>query len=255
MKKEIIDKYKEATFKVYKEEGLLCLSDNNYNWNGINVLECPYNPNYNEEKFVHMINLQDILKCSEDLKYFTGQLFLYHDFINNPLSEIISPSEDEAISTYFQNYYDRRYSMFITCCFEKTYNFWDRIGDRIASFFPDLLRIHQVDFIRIIDKIESTQNINTESFNWLLDFKNNEYQTMNRYRKDMVHYYQYEANYRFQHAMNCTDFDRLNELWQEKSEFPEFFKRHLQLAIEGYCKMFEFLKDQMEQYPSLYKRH
>lgn len=250
MKKEIIDSYLEESSKVYEKEGLLCLSDNNYEWQGVNVLNCPNNPNYKEEKFEHFVNLQDILKCSEDLKFFTGQLFLYRDYINNPLEEILI-SDKEVISTYFQNYYDRRYCMYITCCFEKTYNFWDRIGDRIASFFPELLKIHQVDFSKIIDEVSKNKNVNSQNLDWLIEFKNNEYKTMNKYRKDMVHYYQYEAKYRFQHSRNNTDFGKLNELWKEKSEFPIFFKNHLELAIIGYFKMINFLEEQVKHNSSI----
>lgn len=246
MKKEIIDKYKEVTYAVYEEEGLQCLSDNDYIWCGINVLECPNNSNYNEEKFTHISNLNDILKCSEDLKYFTGQLFLYKDNINNPLEERLIITEDVLVSTYYQNYYDRIYSMYITCCFEKLYNFWDRIGDRIASFFPDLLDINKVYFSNIIDKIDKTKKIESDSFKWLKDFKNTEYSGMNNDRRNMVHYCQYEARYRDNHLKNCTDFVTLKEIWEEKKGFADFFKNHLQLAIEGYCKMVEFLKDQIE---------
>ena len=243
MRKEIIDKYGEESFKVCKEHDLVALSDNKYQWHGINVLECPNNPSYSQEKFQHMINLQDILKCSEDLKFFTGQLFMYRDYINNPLKEVTSLFGDDLISTYFQNFYDRRYSMYVTCCFEKAYNFWDRIGDRLASFYPELLKIREVDFYRIIDKIDNTKTVNSDNFKWLLEFRYTEYQELNRYRRDMVHYYQFEAKYRFEHAMNNSDFDKLKELWSEKSQFPEFFKKHLELAIKGHCKMIGFLKE------------
>ena len=241
MYKDIIDQYNKAIFEVYKKQGLVSLEDNGFKYKGINVLQCPINPDYNEPKFQPTINLWDIVSCNKDLKFFVGQLFLYRDLINNPLEELMPIENGKLISTYYQNLYDHRYCSFITCCFEKSYNFWDRIGDTIASFFPDLLKIHQVDFSRIIDQIK-TQQIEIEHFFWLLNFKENEYQELNRYRKDFVNYYQFESKYRYDHSMNLSDLIGLEKIWAEKYGFPEYFKKHLELSSEGYYQMFSFLE-------------
>lgn len=239
--KQLIDKYNEAITDIYKSQSLSSLGANNFTYKNINVLTCPSNPNYQEKKFNHLINLWDLINCSNDLMYFTSQLFLHHSLINNPLEEFTKFGNDEVLSLYHQNLYDRRYSIFITCCFEKCYNYWDRIGDRIASFFPELLKIHQVDFARIIDRLESS-GIDNENFQWLLNFKNNEYQQLNNHRKNLVHYSQYEANFRYEHAMSSTNTESLKRLWKEKSEFPEYFKSHLGFAVEGYYQMYKFLE-------------
>jgi hypothetical protein len=245
MTRKIIDDYNKAVYDIYKSKSLISLESNDFTYKDINILTCPHNPNYQEEKFNNIINLWDLINCCNDLMYFTSQLFLHQNLINNPLKELIFGNE-EVLSTYPQNIYDHRYSIFITCCFEKCYNYWDRIGDRIASFYPKLLKIEQVDFSRIIDRINSTGNEN-KNFQWLLNFKNNEYQQLNNHRKNLVHYSQYEANFRFKHTMNCTDFEYLNQLWKEKSEFPDYFKSHLELAVEGYYHMYKFLESIQEQ--------
>lgn len=241
MARKIIDDYNKAVSEVYKSKSLVSLESNDFTYKNINILTCPSNSNYQEEKFNHFINLWDLINCSNDLMYFTSQLFLHHNLINNPLEEFARFGNDKVLSLYHQNLYDRRYSISITCCFEKCYNYWDRIGDRIASFFPHLLKIRQVDFVRIIDKIESS-GIENENFQWLLHFKNNEYQELNNHRKNLVHYSQYEANFRYEHAMNSSDKESLKRLWKEKSEFPEYFKSHLSFAVEGYYQMYKFLE-------------
>jgi hypothetical protein len=170
---------------------------------------------------------------------------MYREYINNPITER-EFYNGKDVSTYFQNPDDRRYSMYITCCFEKSYNFWDRIGDRIASFFPELLKIREVDFVKIIDKLSGCK-IESDNFNWLLEFRNSEYKKLNEFRRNMVHYYQFEANYRFQHGENNTDFEKLNILWKEKSEFTVYFKNQLELEVIGYFKMVDFLNEVIVQ--------
>lgn len=246
MIKKIIDDYNKAVFDIYKSKSLSSLQSNDYTIRDVNILTCPHNPNYKEKKFNHFINLWDLINCSNDLMHFASQLFLYQNLINNPLKEFIEFGNEEVLSLYHQNLYDHRYSIFITCCFEKCYNYWDRIGDRIASFYPELLKIKDVDFGRIIERVNCL-GIQNENFQWLLNFKNNEYQQLNNHRKNLVHYSQYEANFRFEHMMKSTDIDNLKKLWKEKSEFPEYFKSHLEFAVEGYYQMYKFLESLPKQ--------
>jgi len=241
MIKKIIYDYNNAISDIYRSESLSSLESNNFTYKDINILTCPQNPNYQEKKFNHFINQWDLINCCNDLMYFTSQLFLHQNLINNPFEEFTEFGNGKVLSLYHQNLYDHRYSIFVTCCFEKCYNYWDRIGDRLASFYPKLLKIHQVDFSRIIDGINSL-GVENENFRWLLNFKNNEYQQLNNHRKNLVHYCQYEANYRYEHVMHCADIEYLKPLWKEKSEFPEYFKNHLELAVEGYYHMYKFLE-------------
>ena len=242
MGKIIIDKFYEELCKIYEKENLISLSNTGYNYKGYNVMDCPLNKNNSDKNFNHFINHWDIITCSDDLKYFTGQLFFYKPFINNPEKEVIMP---DKISTYFQNLEDKRYLMFVTCSFEKAYNYWDRIGDRIASFFPDLLKSHQVNFSKIIDEV-SKLDIESEDFMWLKGFKENQYKELNGVRKNMVHYYQYESKYRYDHTMNSSDLEKIKILWEEKISFPNYFKQHLNYALEGYIKMCLFLKEMIK---------
>ncbi len=241
MIRKILDDYNKEISKIYISESLVSLESNDFTVKDINILTCPSNPHYKEEKFNHFINLWDLINCSNDLMYFTSQLFLHKNLINNPLEEYTRIGNEEVLSLYYQNIYDRRYSIFITCCFEKCYNYWDRVGDRIASFFPDLMVIRSVDFVRIIDKVESL-GFENENFKWLLTFRNNEYKELNNHRRDLVHYSQYEANFRYEHAMNGTDTEYMKQLWKKKSEFPDYFKSHLEFAVEGYYHMYKFLE-------------
>lgn len=241
MSKSIIDNYNEELFAIYKQHELISLEDNNFTYKNINVMDCPKNSDYREPKFRPLINLWDIINCTKDLKFFVGQMYLHRPYINNPTVELDVIKEDQLFSVYFQNLYDRRYCSFVTCCYEKSYNFWDRIGDLLASFFPELLKINLVNFSKIVDELEK-QKIEDEHFDWILNFKKNEYKILNDCRKNLVHYHQYESKYRFDHSMNNTDLDIMYKLWNEKSSFPEYFKEHLHLAADGYYNVFKFLR-------------
>ncbi|MFT7057014.1 MAG: hypothetical protein ACJAR3_002660 [Roseivirga sp.] len=226
--------------------GLISLADNSYEVNGRNTLEIPSNNNYKEPAFNSFINHQDILKCSEDLKYITSELFYLHPGINNPIRET-RVINGKLHATYFQNAFDRRYSMLVSCAFEKAYNFWDRIGDRIASFYPDLLKVKQVDFVRIIDQISAKEEVDSLNFKWLVDFKDSDYKELNSIRRNVVHYSQVEANYRHELTIFSDDMDKVSDLYQTKSDYPKYFRIHLHKMTEGYFKMVDFLLERKSE--------
>jgi hypothetical protein len=137
--------------------------------------------------------------------------------------------------------YDHRYCTYASCCFEKAYNYWDRIGDLLYSFYPALIgNIRSVDFVKIVDKIYVLGERDVD-FIWLYDFKNNQYDELNNYRKNVVHYYQYESTYRDEHITNCAKLDIIEQLWTEKKGLPEYFKNHLDLANDGCVRAYSYL--------------
>ena len=81
-RKEIIEIYNQELVEIYNQLDLQSLEDNDFSLREINVLTCPSNAGYLEERFHPTINLWDIINCNKDLKFFTGQLFLHQEFIN-----------------------------------------------------------------------------------------------------------------------------------------------------------------------------
>lgn len=226
--------------QIYQSNGLRCLSDNEYDYDGVNTFKVP-DSGFQDPLWSSYKNLRDIINCNQDLMYFTGNLFLYVPFINNPLSDVDTKTFDFPVSHYHQNWYDHRYCAFVSCCFEKAYNYWDRIGDLLYSFFPSLLSsIRVVDFARIVDALANMGEKDGD-FTWLLNFKSNQYSDLNRFRRDVVHYYQYETTFHDNHARNCTKLDEIEKLWEEKKNLPEYFKNHLELACEGCVRSYAYL--------------
>lgn len=241
-RKEIIELFNKEIFKIYDEFNLETLENNSYKFKDINTLQLKIKTIEGHPEFVPTIILWDLVNCLNDLKFFTANLLLYKEHINNPLKELIIDNGEFVTSSYFQNLFDRRYSIYITCSFEKSYNYWDRIGDVLHSHFPKSLKVKQVDFSRIIDYLDKL-NLNNENLNWLILFKNNDYKKLNNYRREFVHYNQFESKYRYKHSINSTNIDELNTLFKEKLHFPEFFKNHLSICLEGYYNLFKFVED------------
>lgn len=236
-----LDTHHEQMQHVYKEFELCCLSDNEYSYKGVNTFGVPES-GFKHELWNSYKNLRDLINCNQDLMYFTGNLFLYRPYINNPLKEVQIEFNNVPVAHYHQNWYDHRYCSFASCCFEKAYNFWDRIGDLFYSFYPMLIQnIRVVDFARIIDAVADLGE-NDEDFVWLLNFKRNEYAILNKFRRDVVHYYQYETTYHDEHVRNCTKLDVIAQLWKQKSQLPEYFKSQLTLSCDGTLHAYAYLE-------------
>ena len=135
MEKKVLDDYYNLIVAKIKEEQLINLKDNDHIYKGLNVLDFVLlnknNPRFT--KFNKFKVLDDIKNCIDDLRLFTAKLYVYRPYINDPTMETVWINEGKH-STYFQNEYDWMYSCYISCCFEKLYNFWDRIGDSLAYY-------------------------------------------------------------------------------------------------------------------------
>ena len=184
----------------------------------------------------------DIGFIHSDLIFTTGLLFALKPHINNPLKETVFLKGKEY-STYRQNMYDSFYSMYASVCFEKLYNFWDRIGDKIANEFPDRFpNPKRVMFANVIDNLKEDFETN-ENFKWIIDFRNSDFKNFNDKRKLVVHYEQIETKYKEAILDNTGNMKRIEEIFLEKSTLPEFFKKHIELSNEGIVKTYEFVKN------------
>lgn len=202
---------------IFKSENLMSLSDNDYQYKDLNVLllSTSNTPQKNKgfKKFNSIKNEWDLLNCNNDLKLLTAHLYYYRPIINNPTKEFYIYNGNYT-STYFQNEPDWFYSTHVSCCFEKLYNFWDRIGDALAYYLNLEIKEWTVDFAKVIDLMSKDESYsNNKYFQSLLEFKNTKFTEFNLLRKDIVHYYQFETTFRWEHTMNCSNKNSINELW------------------------------------------
>lgn len=242
---EHLEKHYSEVSKFFTQENLISLSDNEHNYNGLNTMEILHlekvNPKF--EKFNKFKNLADLKNCNNDLKLLTANLYLYHPHINNPFNEF-KFFRGEKIFTYFQNGPDWIYSTFVSCCYEKLYNYWDRIGDTLAYYLELDIPEFTVGFASVIDKMISMGIYDSNpNFEYLKNFKQNEFREFNKHRKEVVHYYQFETTYKHQILENSRNEKEVEKLWNWKNNMPSYFKNHLNLSCEGFVKTYELIKN------------
>ncbi len=244
---EIIQSFEKEVIARYKTENLIALQDNNFNYKGINVLEVSgfsSNSKRRIKGYKPVKNTWDIINCNSDLRYFTALLYLFRPYINNPGYENIK-HDGKIIYTYFQSIEDHRYSQFASICFEKLYNYCDRIGDLLAYHYYDKFSTKEkIYFPVVVDKLKKDRSIESnEFFKKILTYRDTTFKEFNSERKEIVHNYQFETNYRFNFTINCTNHAEIKSLWNFKSSLPEFFKTHLSLANDLFYNTFIYLRN------------
>ena len=231
--------------QIMQNESLISLSDNDFNYKSINVLTLRPSDiskcNSSFSKFHPMKNICDLINCNNDLKTFTAYLFYYKPFINNPTEESYF-SEGEYHAPYFQNAADYYYSTFVSSCYEKLYNFWDRIGDALAYYFNVDIKENEVNFGNVIDRLHKRKDVfENEYFRKLLDFRSLEFAEFNSKRRDIVHYYQYQTEFFFEHSANISDKGKIESMWTLKNQMAQYFSQHLRSSCEGYYNTYRLI--------------
>lgn len=257
---EIFWEFQRRLIETYKREHLKCISglDNSYTINGENVLSSftnamrkgqrIYEPVHKEEKLKFDYNRlnSDLELISNEILHFSGLTCFYSNYINNPLDNPIT-LDGEIIYGHFKDLPDPRFFTYATCAYEKLYNYWDRIGDLIASFFPEIIKPEKVYFSRL-DKFIPTAIQDNESINWLIDFKNSKFLELNNLRIRVVHYENLDTTFSSEHSYEASNRNQLEKLVNKRSNIIPNLKEHIDLTLEGFQKtirFMEFLNDQI----------
>jgi len=246
--RNVLDAFQAAIIAIYKKESLTCLRGlhNEYELNGRNILAWHSEViTANEIKYktgkTYYNNISDLLFCSDEVLYFTANLFLYRPYINNPLNDYQIFNGKEIFPNY-QNLAGKRYSMFADIVGQKLYNYWDRIGDLIATFFPNKLKPEKIYFSSAINIIPNEFH-GSSNYVWLKNFKENEYAKLNMLRKQIVHYYTTDTQYNSEHLELASDREKMEALHAEREALPDFYKQQIQHTIEGFQRTLQMLEE------------
>jgi hypothetical protein len=186
----------------------------------------------------------DIKNCNDDLKLFIANLYLFHPHINDPIKGKHRIG-GRVLHSYNQNFSDWNYSSLVSCCFEKLYNFWDRIGDIIALYLNLDIGERMVAFETVIVNLDKKEiYLNDENFVFLQSFREIEFREFNKMRKEVVHYNQFETTYRYDFIFkHINDEEKIKEIWKRKKNMPKYFKNHLRLSLIGYEHCIKFIEE------------
>lgn len=245
---ELIEKIQKKIIDIYTQFKLTSLKeiDDTSSLNGIKITSGYFETTRkssikNNDKFSYFENFDDLILCSDEIRYFTAHLYLYKPFINSPIEDSFL-FNGKMIYPNYQNLSSIRYNMFSDIVCQKIYNFWDRIGDLIASFFPNLIKSNEITFSKIIDSIpiEFTSSIN---FQWLKKFKLKEYKEINQIRRQVVHYKLIDTNFKHTHLKHFTDRKEIKNLQNKREDLLDLYKNHISLTINGFEKTLLFLDE------------
>lgn len=187
----------------------------------------------------------DLVFCSEEILHFTAQLYLYAPYVNNPLQDGYLLG-DRMVYPNRQNLEAKRFSMFANTLSEKVYNYWDRIGDLIATYFPEKIDPKRVFFSTAIDIIPEKFR-GSENYQWLKSFKENEYRTVNDKRKEIVHYLTHDTDFMYKHLDKSGNEEELALLIEERDKLPDFYKGHIKTTLQGFEKTVLLLEEITEE--------
>ena len=245
--KELIRSINDKIVSIYETEKLIPLRGENdsYELNGKQILMwfneitrhcwCNFNSHFNYDK-----NIDDLLFTSDEIVYFTAHLYFYKPYINTPIKDAYYTGTT-MIYPVFGNLEGKRYEMYIGVVFEKIYNYWDRIGDLIASYFPKKFK-GNVYFSQTVKALENDYKGNFD-YDWLLNFVNNEFSEFNKERINIVHYISKSTEQKWEQLGHITDYAKTKFLNDKRLSFPDYFKNMNELTKVGFEKTVNLLEE------------
>ena len=122
-----------------------------------------------------------LLSCP--LIYFTSNVIFYEPYLNDPLKDVFEV-DGKLIFPNDQNISAKRMNMYADICFEKLYNYWDRIGDLIAACTSITSGKRNIYFAKVIDELPSNLIVG-DDLNLLINFKENNFKVLNYKKKNL----------------------------------------------------------------------
>ena len=251
-RQEVFWQYQNEIIEVYKEFNLTSLRGLNseFQVNGRQILSWYFNVvRKGRIKFQKGLEFDklfdDLLFCSDEILFFLANMYLYQLFINNPISDGFIWNGKMLYPNY-QNMEAKMYSMFANAVSEKLYNYWDRIGDLISFYFPDLIKPEKVFFVTAIDIIPSEYH-SSPNYLWLRKFKDENFIDLNSKRKQTVHYISEDTKFKYNHLSSSTNQEEIERIYFERIALADYYKKHLEFTIEGFEKTILLVEEITEE--------
>jgi hypothetical protein len=234
--RELINQFHQKNLEIYDKEGLTCLRgtvEDDYILNGKNILVWHSEATSKlKHKFNHFENIDSLLFISDEIMYFTAQLYFYKPYLNNPLENPLR-IKDKVYYPYKMSLSDKRYFMFSEIVIEKIYSFWGQIANLLAASLDEEINDQSIFFPGILQKIT---NKSSDNFLWLDNFKKNEYSELNSHRKMIVHHRGLETKFRSDHIKSFSSKEQMEMVIHDRDGLTDYFKTHINLTLTGFEK-------------------
>ena len=182
----------------------------------------------------------DLVMCHQDIVFAMGELNAYSPYISDFTLNSYYLNGKEYFP-YFPTFCDKRYLSSCGRIIELLYNYWDKIGDLLSPYFTPHIPENQIFFKKVIENINEEYAEN-EHFIWLNDFKNNDFIELNDKRKRIVHYSSVEIETLKNYRENASDGALLKMKQEEKEKFPNYFKHHYKMTIDGFYQSMKLIE-------------
>lgn len=177
-------------------------------------------------------NIDDICRCSQDLQYLIGEIINLRPYLSNYTSH---PQYIKGHVYYYceVSFIDKRFFFLCGVMLETLYNYWDKLGDLLAEYYPTKLNPTKIFFKDVICKISGPLN-QSKNFQWLESFSDKEFKELNSRRIAVVHYKNIESEFHKLYSSFKDKKSDLENLQKEKIEIVDFLENQIKLTFKGY---------------------
>jgi hypothetical protein len=237
---ELVNHLNDRLYDIYVEKGLTSLrgfDHDDANWfifQGVDLHRKYMDSVEATIKFDRFAIWDDLVDLSDQIMYFTSELYLVTPFINNPLRHVVQPEGyTRPIYCNYENLSAKRYNSFSDIVAEKFYAYWNRLATLLNHYLPKPLNPKQVNFSVVIDEItlQLPEFHHNSGYIWLQAFKENEQKHLNKQRSTIVHHETTSTTFREQHRLNVHDAAALTLIMEERYSRPDFYKEHIEFSL------------------------
>ena len=185
--------------------------------------------------------LNNLVRINQDTRFFVSNMFLIKPYITDFL---IDPfiSDGKKYFRYFPSIYDKQYLLNSGILLELFYNYWDQVGDIIAEVFVPSIPKERIFFGKVIEKVPDAYK-KSDNYNWLYDFKQNDYTSLNDKRKRVVHYNSLESDFFEGYQNSFSNETKLTELQSDKENLAQYFLDQHNKALKGFEVMTKLISE------------
>ena len=120
---------------------------------------------------------------------------------------------------------DKLFFYFLDDSYNRLYGFWNRLGHLLNMFFQ-VVPSEKIYFEKVIDRLNRSPYCNNPSYKWLLNYKNNNFKSIIKYRHPIIHseisISSCFKNYLKVWGANGVPVQKLQELEKERNHQSDF---------------------------------
>lgn len=189
---------------------------------------------------------EEIANCHDEIQECLLNALFYQKYLSDLLGRKVK-FENETLFLPNLSYMDFQYLLAISFGLDRLYSFWDRIIYVLANYESLGIKLNQVSFdkyfLTLKKKVKNNNlirlDINSNNLKWLINFFDNEYKNITKYRHRIVHY---QITPKWEGVLSSTFMSNAMEYVNKEEEL-----KNLKIEFEGLgnllLRQFEYCKE------------